>query len=231
MAELSDGIGKMAYALVERAAYIRTLASHVSHEFKTPLASIQGATELLQDHHDTMSPDERQRFLENISDDGKRLKVLLDRLLELARAENAVRTDERVALSPLANRALQALPNTVVGTVDIPDGLDAQITAEAMTIVLTNLVENAAQNGATEISISAAKQAGTTVLDFSDNGGGISAANRDKIFEHFFTTRRDQGGTGLGLGIVRALLTAHRGRIDLERTGPGGTVFRITLAV
>ena len=63
----------------------------------------------------------------------------------------------------------------------------------------------------------------------ADNGTGVTSANREKIFEHFFTTRRDRGGTGLGLGIVRALLTAHGGQITLqERTS--GAAFTIKLA-
>lgn len=232
MAELSDGIGRMASALVDRAAYIRTLANHVSHEFKTPLASIQGAAELLQDHHDAMSPEERQRFLENISKDGERLKALLDRLLELARAENAVSTEERVQLRPLAERAMGGLPSGVSGHIEIEETVSARITDEAMTIVLSNLVDNAVQHGATEIDLNAAPVSGHIMLTVRDNGAGVTAANREKIFEHFFTTRRENGGTGLGLGIVQALLTAHGGRIELAPTEAGhGTTFKLSLSV
>ena len=67
------------------------------------------------------------------------------------------------------------------------------------------------------------------MLDVADDGRGVSAANRERIFEHFFTTRREQGGTGLGLGIVRALLAAHGGRIELADAAAPGTVFRLTL--
>ena len=230
MAELSEGISSMATALVDRAAYIRTLANHVSHEFKTPLASIQGAVELLQDHEETMSADERRKFLGNIEAGGLRLKALLDRLLELARAENAVRTDERVEVDPLVRKVLSGLPEGVSGIAEVNEGLEAQITEEALTIVLSNLLDNAVQHGGTCISVTGWSADGRTVIEIVDDGEGVRPANREKIFEHFFTTRREVGGTGLGLGIVDALLKAHQGRITLmEREGPGAA-FRIELA-
>ena len=229
MADLSEGISRMATALVDRAAYIRTLANHVSHEFKTPLASIQGAVELLQDHDQTMSREERQKFLETIAAGGDRLKALLDRLLELARAENAVRTDERVALKPLVQKSFSNLPDGVTGRIDMAGGLNARITEEALSIVLSNLVENAAQHGASQVTAAARMHDGVVILTISDNGEGIRPANREKIFEHFFTTRRDRGGTGLGLGIVDALLTAHGGRITLADPDADGAAFEIRL--
>jgi signal transduction histidine kinase len=228
MAELSEGIGQMADALVDRAAYIRTLATHVSHEFKTPLASIQGAVELLQDHADGMAPEERQRFLGNIAADSMRLKALLDRLLDLARAENAVRSDELVNVRDAVETAVSGLPHDVTAVIDMSDDLEARIAPEALGIVLSNLIENAAQHGATEISITGHRKLDQVEITVFDNGCGITQANRSKVFEHFFTTRRDEGGTGLGLGIVRALLSAHGGAISLlDRDA--GAAFRVRL--
>ena len=230
MAELSEGISRMASALVDRAAYIRTLANHVSHEFKTPLASIQGAVELLQDHDETMSRDERQKFLDNIAKDGERLKSLLGRLLELARAENTLRTEEKVALAPLVRQALAAASGAVETDMDVPEDLKARITEEALTIILSNLVENAVQHGASRVTAVAKDGVDSVVLTISDNGDGVRPGNRQKIFEHFFTTRRESGGTGLGLGIVDALLKAHGGEIKLLDEGIGqGATFEIRL--
>ena len=229
MAELSDGIARMATALSDRASYIRTLARQVSHEFKTPLTSIEGAAELLRDHHDTMTAEERQRFLENISKGGTRLRALLDRLLDLARAENTVNTDMRSDLALTASAAASGLPDAVDTRFDIPDDMKIRIDEEALRIVLLNLFDNATQHGASKIRMSATRHDDIVLVTISDNGGGISDANRSKIFEHFFTTRRTQGGTGLGLGIVRALLGAHGGTIDLDQTGPDGTTFRLSM--
>ena len=158
MAELGQGIARMAAALNRRAEYIRTLASHVSHEFKTPLASIQGAVELLQDHE--MTAVERQRFLANIAADGARLKSLLDRLIELAKAENTVQTDARAALRPIAERAAARLPEGVAACIDVPQGLQARIAEDALGIVLGNLLENAAQHGAAHVAVTARTEGG-----------------------------------------------------------------------
>ncbi|TIM63482.1 MAG: ATP-binding protein, partial [Mesorhizobium sp.] len=83
-------------------------------------------------------------------------------------------------------------------------------------------------HGATLVSITAASAGGEATIQVSDDGAGISPSNRARIFEPFFTTRRDCGGTGMGLGIVLALLKAHDGTIrlvDSER----GTRFEIIL--
>jgi len=228
MAELADGISTMAKALSDRAAYIRTLASHVSHEFKTPLTSIEGAAELLRDHHDGMTADERQKFLETISAGGQRLRALLDRLLDLARAENAPRTEDLIDLAQAVTRASAGRSALDVDNA-VPETLRGRISEDALGIVLGNLLENAAQHGATRVRIAGQSGGEAVHLQVEDDGGGITPANREKIFEHFFTTRREQGGTGLGLGIVRALLGAHGGSIALTETDLGGAAFEITL--
>ena len=79
----------MAEAIARRSRYLRDFAAAVSHEFKTPLAGIRGAVELLEDHHEEMTEAERARFLGNISADTARLSQLVTRLLDLARADMA----------------------------------------------------------------------------------------------------------------------------------------------
>ncbi|TIM18274.1 MAG: ATP-binding protein, partial [Mesorhizobium sp.] len=105
-----------------------------------------------------------------------------------------------------------------------------RISAENAAIVLANLIDNSARHGATAVSVSATSAGGKASILVSDDGAGISPSNRARIFEPFFTTRREQGGTGMGLGIVLALLKAHDGMIalvDSER----GTRFEIILPV
>ena len=228
MSELSDGISQMARTLNDRAAYIRTLANHVSHEFKTPLTSIEGAVELLQDHHDTMSEAERARFLENIAGSSTRLRALLDRLLELARAENADPTTQRTVLLPVIQSVASSQSPGVEIVIHAPPGLGALIADEALRILLGNLFDNAVQHGASRISVTV-ERGRRVLLRVRDNGIGITPANRARVFEHFFTTRRETGGTGLGLGIVQALLTAHGGNIRLNERVLEGTEFVIEL--
>ena len=87
--DLYEDFRLMSEAITRRSRYLRDFAGAVSHEFKTPLAGINGAVELLQDHYSEMSDAERQRFLNNISADTDRLSQLVTRLLDLARADMA----------------------------------------------------------------------------------------------------------------------------------------------
>ena len=90
------------------------------------------------------------------------------------------------------------------------------------------LVENALQHGASELTLWTEEQGAAVQLHLQDNGSGISPSNRAKIFDAFFTTERESGGTGLGLTIANALLKQTRGRLELvSENGP--TTFRITL--
>jgi len=139
--QLAQGIAHMAHTLEQRADYIKNFAAHVSHEFKTPLASIRGATELLQDHIEDMSTEERERFLSNLTKDAERLDRLVRRLLELARADTlrvgSERTNPTPILKQLAERARQQGHPV---TLHLPDALPelnmAPVTFESISPIL-----------------------------------------------------------------------------------------------
>ncbi|RWO57835.1 MAG: HAMP domain-containing protein [Mesorhizobium sp.] len=213
MAALSDAFLEMAEKLHARSDSIQTFATHVSHELKSPLTAIQGAAELLRDSGSAMHEAERRRFSDNIVTDAGRLNLLVRRLLDLARAENLAPSGESTSLSA----ALALLPTADRLALRIEAGGETglRISAENAAIVLANLIDNSARHGATLVSITAASAGGRATIQVSDDGAGISASNRARIFEPFFTTRRDCGGTGMGLGIVLALLKAHDGTIRL----------------
>lgn len=172
-----------------------------------------------------MDEAERRRFSDNIVTDAGRLNLLVRRLLDLARAENLAPSGESTSLSA----ALALLPTGDRPALRVEAGeTGLRISAENAAIVLANLIDNSARHGATLVSIMAASAGGKATIQVSDDGAGISPSNRARIFEPFFTTRRDCGGTGMGLGIVLALLKAHDGTIrlvDSER----GTRFEIIL--
>ncbi|MCF6114778.1 ATP-binding protein [Mesorhizobium muleiense] len=213
MAALSDAFLDMAEKLHARSDSIQTFATHVSHELKSPLTAIQGAAELLRDSGSAMDEAERRRFSDNIVTDAGRLNLLVRRLLDLARAENLAPSGESTSLSA----ALALLPTGDRPALRVEAGGETglRISTENAAIVLGNLIDNSARHGATLVSITAASAGGKATIKVSDDGAGISASNRGRIFEPFFTTRRDCGGTGMGLGIVLALLKAHDGTIRL----------------
>ena len=226
MAQLSKSFSEMALSLHERSEYIRQFASHVSHEFKTPLTAIQGAAELLEEHFDTMSGDERKRFTGNILDDTNRLEALVGRLLELAKADSITpdggATEISDGFKALGDKYRQLKTETeTVGT-------RVAISPDNFYTLFSNLIENALQHHASRIDISAQVENAQVVFKISDDGEGISAANLDKIFTPFFTTRRAEGGTGLGLGIVQSIASSHGGSIAYVAT-QNGAAFEVRL--
>jgi signal transduction histidine kinase len=98
-------------------------------------------------------------------------------------------------------------------------------------IVFEHLADNAARHGAKVLSIICRRADGMLWVTVQDDGAGISAANRQKIFTNFFTTRRDSGGTGMGLPIVRAMLESHGGGIKLADDEGESVGARFTLSV
>ncbi|QDE83860.1 sensor histidine kinase [Myxococcus xanthus] len=230
LAELSESLAGMATALRDRNQYIRSFAANVSHEFKTPLASIQGAVELLRDSADAMSPEQHARFLANVDADARRLTRLVQRLLELARADSMTATLAQVELGPLLEGL--ALRARAEGATDIhvtapPAGLKVSLPQEVLDDVLWQLVTNARQHGGdtirVDLSVEQAPEADMVRVVVKDNGKGISEANRARIFDAFFTTARERGGTGLGLTIAQSMLRAFHARLELLPSDTGTT--------
>lgn len=230
IAQLAESLEAMAESLQRRNIYIRDLARSVSHEFKTPIAAMSGAIEVLSDHIDEMAPEERSRFLANLASDVERLARLTGRLLELAQADMP-RQPAHVPRCSVAevlgdDGQLAGLDLSREGAIDAALPLEA----ESLASVLQNLAENAAQHGARRLRIAVHVAPALARVEITDDGLGVSPANARKMFEPFFTTRRDQGGTGLGLPIVRSLIGAAGGTVT-HVPRESGTAFRIELPV
>jgi signal transduction histidine kinase len=221
-AALAQGFFDMADSLAARSDFVATFAAHVSHELKSPLTAIQGAAELL--HDADMDQADRQRFLNNILTDTSRMTAIVNRLRELARADASpiAGTTSLAAILPGLQADFPALNLRATGTPQAP----IRMSADNLRIVLGHLADNARQHGAANLTIDVTSTQAAVHLTVRDDGAGISAANRARVFDDFFTTRRETGGTGMGLSIVRAMLTAHGGSIALDET-PSGTSFRL----
>ena len=222
IAELADSVETMAAKLQQRSAYVRSLARHVSHEFKTPIAAVRGAVELLRDHLADMTAAERERFLDNVAADIERLDHLTLRLLELANVDMAEASDEVTDVLAAARAIGHDMLHVGSGEAT------ARIAATSITAVLRNLMDNAKQHGASRVDVCAARNGGEVDIRVADNGTGISAGNRARVFEPFFTTRRERGGTGLGLAITQSLVQQAGGSIELAPSETGAA-FRIVL--
>jgi signal transduction histidine kinase len=225
-ATLSRSFLEMAETLSHRSDHISTFAAHLTHELKSPLTSIRGAAELLQD---TASPErltdpERKKFLDNILGDTERIEVLVRRLRELAEAE-AAQAGGSVVLQSLIGELRGRFPGLAI---EADGALEATIgmSAENALIVLSHLADNAGRHHAAELKLMASEDAGEVRVVVSNNGDAISVANRERIFDAFFTTRRDSGGTGMGLSIAQAMLRANGGSIRLL-PAEEGTAFEV----
>jgi signal transduction histidine kinase len=221
----------MAEAIDRRSRYLRDFAAAVSHEFKTPLAGIQGAVELMEDHGDTMSPDDRRRFLHNIAAAGERLSRLVSRLLDLARADMAKPGEHDVAdLAEALPRLADGLsdPRFLVEAETLGAPVRVAVPEATLDTVITALADNSRRAGASRLSLGVDAEAEQVALTVADDGEGVPTGDRERLFEPFFTSRRAEGGTGLGLPIARSLLAASHASIalvDSER----GAAFRIVL--
>ena len=159
---LSESIVTMARTLEARADYVRDLALGISHEFKTPLTGIRGGAELLRDHLDEMSAEERRKFLSNILADTERLERLVRRILELARADSlAPRGDESCDLAQATNEMAAEVrrKGQRVSVAEMPAALPASIDRASFDIVLSNLLENAQQHGGKGVSVTVSGRA------------------------------------------------------------------------
>lgn len=231
--DLYDDFEAMADAIAKRSRYLRDFAAALSHEFKTPLTSISGAIELLEDHGETMSDSERQRFLNNIAADANRLSRLVQRMMELAKADmgmpdGTARANVATTLAKVSDGYRS--PGFAI-RMEGDDALpDVRMDPAGLETIAATIIENARQAGASELLIHVRQDDDRIIVAFVDNGSGIAEADRARLFEPFFTSKRHNGGTGMGLSIAQSLADAHGGRIDLVETFSGAR-FELSLAM
>ncbi|WP_327695980.1 sensor histidine kinase [Streptomyces sp. NBC_00459] len=237
-------LGHVEDALTKRHASeerLRSFAADASHELRTPVASVRGHAELALLHPEPV-PRKVVRALERIEAEAARMGEMVDDLLLLARLD-AGRPLERLPVD-LTRLVLDAV--TDAQAAGPGHRWTLQLSEEPVTVpgdahrlhqVLANLLANARLHtpvGST-VTISLAAEDTTVVLRVHDDGPGVAADIRPKVFERFtHADRRRTGGTGagtgagLGLSIVAAVAEAHDGSVTLE-SGPGSTTFTVRL--
>ncbi len=212
----------------EKLAGIGRLAAGVAHEINNPLGVILGYVRLLR----RKAEGGLDADLAIVEEEGLRAKEIVDGLLELARPLPPER--ERVALRELCEEVLARLGEARVleeVALRVSGAATADGHAGKLRQVVTNLVRNAAEaagrGGRVELAL--AEEGGRATVEVRDDGPGVAAAARERLFEPFFTTR--DRGTGLGLAISRAIARAHGGDVELAAGGAsgGGACFRLTL--
>jgi two-component system sensor histidine kinase KdpD len=215
------------------------LLNAISHDLRTPLASIIASAGSLRQHDVVWNEEQVQQFAEEIEGEARRLNRIVGNLLDLSRIEaGSLRPDKQWHdLGALVDDVLGRL-RSVVGdhpiVVEVPGGLPpVMIDYVQIDEVLSNLVENASKYTptGTEIRIGARSTDGSVEVRVADSGPGFTAEEIPHLFEPFYrgNARARRTGTGLGLAVARGLVEAHGGRIWAENRADGGGVVAFTL--
>ena len=219
------------------------LLSSVSHDLRSPLAAMIGSADSLKYYGEQMSEQDRLSLLDTIHIEGERLDRYIQNLLDMTRLGHQGLTLARawISVEELIGSATQRLkryqPHIHI-EMELPSDLpDLYVHPALIEQALFNVLENAAKFSPEEVPISVTIQQFDDVLqiDIADQGVGIPEAEREQIFDMFYTMQRgDRGktGTGLGLAIVKAIIGAHMGSIEALAGSYGqGTLIRIRLPI
>jgi two-component system sensor histidine kinase KdpD len=207
------------------------LIMSISHDLKTPLAGIKTSVSSLLDDSVSWTPEDRKAFLETIDSQADQLDAVISDILDLNRIESG-------AVRPLLRDAgaLELLEDAVAHSrvaladhpveIEAPPGLRAHVDASLVIQALGNLIDNAAKfspPGAI-VRLSATTAGDAVELAVEDEGPGVPAEDRPRVFERFYRARRDSSrvrGTGLGLSLVKALTELGGGIVRLDETASG----------
>jgi two-component system sensor histidine kinase KdpD len=215
------------------------LLSAISHDLRTPLAAIVGASSSLVRDSDKLDGHARHELGQTIYDESIRMTGLANNLLDMARlqAGTIVLNRQWQPLEEVVGGALAGMTARMVNhpvTVKLPHNLPlVEIDSLMIERVFANLLENAVKYTppGTAIEISAVTDQNKLVVTVSDQGHGIPAGEEERIFEKFHrvASEGNQGGAGLGLTICRSIVEAHGGRIWVDNLPSGGAAFRFAL--
>jgi two-component system sensor histidine kinase PilS (NtrC family) len=213
----------------DQLAFLGSMAARVAHEIRTPLATVRGLLELLQ--QDLPESDGRRAYIDRVLQALDRQDRLVEELLTLTHPEP--KSWNAVSLPELVGDVLALLPADPRLRVDTGDPAalppvwgDPLRLGEVLTNLVRNALESTPDTGTVEVSARAEGSLGVEVR-VRNTGVGIPLDLRERIFQPFFTTK--SRGTGLGLAIARQIVEAHRGRIRVESDGRSESTFIVEL--
>ena len=236
---VGDALEDMRVAL-EGKSYVADYVQSLTHELKSPIAGIRGAAELLQE---PMPDEQRNRFLNNIIEQGSRMQLLIERLLELAAIEyrNSLTDARCFAVSDLVAEVCHGLEDharqhRVTLERQCEPGLQLHGDFALLSDALGNLVKNAIEFAPVDspVVVRAEQREGKTILEVLDRGPGVPPFAESKLTRRFYCLPKPDGskGSGLGLSFVHEIMQLHGGRLSYHRytgTAPEQTGFRLEL--
>ena len=216
----------------------KEFTANVSHELKTPLQSIIGSAELLE--NGLVKPEDTERFVGNIKKEASRLVALINDIIRLSQLdEDSEPATESVDLYELSKEVIEVLSVSAAKR-----QVNLELEGESCIIkgirrylyeIIYNLCDNAIRYNKEDgkVTVTLKQEDGTTVLSVADTGIGIPAEHQSRIFERFYRVdkshSKETGGTGLGLSIVKHAVAFHGGKIKLESKVNEGTTITVTL--
>lgn len=216
--------------------------NNMTHEFKTPISTIALSVDVLSDPKIVQQPERYLNYTSIIKNENQRLKNQVERVLQMAGMDNdeiALRR-ESINIHEVIEEVVESISAGVEQEKEISLSLNAanslcEVDRLHFSNVLFNLLDNAIKycSKRPEIKIETYNQKHCLVIRIQDNGIGISAEDKKRVFEKFFRVStgnlHDVKGFGLGLSYVMQVIKAHKGKIDLESTVGEGSIFTITL--
>jgi signal transduction histidine kinase len=234
----AESFNEMAAALEAKIAALsaaqareRRFTSDVAHELRTPLTALVGEASLLAEHLERM-PAESRRPAELLIADVGRLRRLVEELMEISRFDAGVESvhAEQVDLAALVAGTVRA--RGWEGRVRLDgDGLELSSDPRRLERIVANLIGNALEHGASEVSVRLARDNGAAVVEVADDGPGIAPEHLPHLFERFYKAdaARSGGGTGLGLAIAQENARLLGGEIQVESEVGAGSRFTLRI--
>ncbi len=221
--------------LSRRLAAIGRLTSGVAHEVKNPINAIVLHLEVLREKLPELAPDSK-RHMDVISSEIRRLDRVVQTLVDFSRPVELrlIETDLRRTLEDVA---LLAIPQATqlniklerqISSDPLMVRIDADLIKQAVLNVVLNGIQAMGDSGGT-LTLAAHRDGGTVSIDVRDQGPGIPAAVREKIFNLYFTTKK--GGSGIGLAMTYRVMQLHNGSVELDSQEDTGTTFHLRLPV
>lgn len=234
-------INRAYYKEVHSARQRRNFLLSITHELKSPIASIRLVLETLQKRRQ-LAPEQSEKLLHNGLRETERLNTLVNDLLLSAKLETSYQPQiDRMDLDELLCDIVQKMRDRYPGGTFAYECDPVSLTVEGdkmgLTSMVLNLLENAVKYSAdpAHVSLRATQQGDQVLIEVADQGIGIEEGEKERIFEKFYRVgsedTRTTKGTGLGLFIVSEIVKAHHGKITVADNTPKGTTFRITLPI
>ena len=217
------------------------LLASISHDLRTPLAVMSGASSTLAERGERMSAEERRALAQSVFEQAREMSEQVAKVLQMTRLETGAIELERDwdSIGEIAEAVLRRLRERLAGhrvIVELPDDLPlVRVDASLIEQALGNLLENAARHTppGTLIRLRARREGAALVVSVEDFGPGLSDEELERVFAKFHRGAAEGagGGMGLGLSICRAIVKLHGGRAWGEAIPGGGTAFRFSLPV